>query len=83
MPYRAKWARRSLAPTLAFTIRRTDATPSRPTPLHFWPTGPLVNRSTSEVHSRVTGDGHRGIGHSVVGVSALGYRLQDPGALRS
>jgi len=30
MPYRAKWARRSLAPTLTFTIRRTDATQSRP-----------------------------------------------------
>ena len=25
MPYRAKWARRSLAPTLAFTMRRTWA----------------------------------------------------------
>ena len=31
-------------------------------------------------HSRVPGDGPQGIGHSGVGVSALGCRLQDPGA---
>ena len=30
------------------------------------------------MYSRVTGDGHRRIGHSGVGVSAIGYRLQDP-----
>ena len=29
---------------------------------------------------QVTGDGHQGIGLSGVGVSAIGYRLQDPGA---
>jgi len=42
MPYRAKWARRSLAPTMAFTIRRTDATPSRPYHLALRPSHPLL-----------------------------------------
>jgi len=27
----------------------------------------------------VTGDGHRGIGLSGLGISAIGHRLQDPG----
>jgi hypothetical protein len=31
------------------------------------------------IHFQVTGDGPRGIGHSGVGISAIGYRLQDPG----
>ena len=29
---------------------------------------------------QVTGDGRRGIGHSGLGVSAIGCRLQDPAA---
>ena len=56
MPYRATWARRSFAPTLAFTIRRTDATPSRPTPLHFWPTIQQINSCGI---FQVPGLGHR------------------------
>jgi hypothetical protein len=32
------------------------------------------------IHYQVTGDGHREIGHSGVGISAIGYRLQDPAA---
>ena len=59
---------------------RTDATPSRPYPLHSWPTGQLINWSTCLCHFQVTGDGHRGIGHSGVGISAIGCRLRDPAA---
>jgi hypothetical protein len=33
-----------------------------------------------EIHYQVTGDGHREIGHSGVGISAIGYRLRDPGS---
>ena len=38
--------------------------------------------NTSEAKSpiQVTGDGPRGIGHSGVGFSAIGHRLQDPAA---
>jgi hypothetical protein len=32
-----------------------------------------------EIHFQVTGDGHRGIGQSGVGISAIGCRLRDPG----
>ena len=78
MPYRAKRARRSLAPTWAFAIRRTDATQSRPTPLQSLPTGQPVNWSTCLPHCRVTGDGHRGIGHTGDGISANGYRHREP-----
>ncbi len=46
----------------------------------IWPSGQLVNRSTCLCHTQVTGDGPQGIGLSGVGFSAIGHRLQDPGA---
>ncbi len=83
MPYRAKWARRSLAPTLAFAIRRTDATQSRPTPLQSLPTGQPVNWSTCLPHSRVTATGASAIRGSAFQPSAVGFRIPAPVPLPS
>jgi len=51
-----------------------------PLPIAFlvnWPAGQRINSCC--IYSQVTGDGPRGIGHSGLGISAIGYRLQDPG----
>jgi hypothetical protein len=37
---------------------------------------PETGGLAGEIHFQVTGDGPLGLGHSGVGVSAIGYRLQ-------
>ncbi len=41
---------------------------------------PETGGLAGEIHFQVTGDGPLGLGHSGVGVSAIGYRLQDSAA---
>jgi len=56
---------------------RTDATPSRPCPLHFLSTGPLVNGSThcAILRWRVTAIGASAIRVSAFQPSAVGFGI--------